>query len=334
MEARFYQKKDDRKVQCQLCPDNCIIPEGRRGACKVRKNINGTLIAENYGLVSAAHTDPIEKKPLYHFYPGKPILSLGTAGCNLHCVFCQNWEISQFTVDELSLYTLSPDDAVKKALQITDNIGIAYTYNEPVIWYEYVYDTARLTHERGLKNVMVSNGYVHREPLEKIIPLMDAFSIDLKAFSESFYKKYTKSKLHPVLETLKTIRAHNKHLEITNLVIPGLNDQEDEFKKMIGWIADELGTESILHISRYFPAWKLHNPPTPTETLKRFYRIATERLSYVYLGNVATLETGLDTVCPQCGNTLIKRSGYYTEITGLDAKGNCRKCGKHVMDCI
>ena len=334
MEAQFYQKKDNQKVQCQLCPDNCIITEGQRGACKVRKNINGTLIAENYGLVSAAHTDPIEKKPLYHFYPGKPVLSLGTAGCNLHCVFCQNWEISQSTVNELTLYTLPPDDAVKKALQIADNIGIAYTYNEPVIWYEYVYDTAMLAHEKGLKNVMVTNGYVFPDPLKKIMPLIDAFSVDLKAFNETFYKKYTKSKLHPVLEALKIIRSHNKHLEITNLVIPGLNDNEDEFRQMIGWIAEELGTESILHISRYFPAWKLHHPPTPTEILKHFYRIAKEYLSYVYLGNVATLETGQDTVCPQCGSTLIKRSGYYTEVTGLDEKGNCRKCGKHVMDCI
>ncbi len=334
MEALFYQKKDNQKVQCHLCPDNCLLAEGRRGACKVRKNVRGTLVAENYGLVSAVHSDPIEKKPLYHFYPGRSILSLGTAGCNLHCVFCQNWEISQSAVDELNLYTLTPQEAVERALTLPDNIGIAYTYNEPLIWYEYVRDTAVLAREKGLKNVMVTNGYVNPEPLEEIIPLIDAFSVDLKAFNETFYRKYTQSKLQPVLEALKIIRSHDKHLEVTNLVIPELNDDEGEFGEMIGWIAGELGPETVLHISRYFPAWKLHNPPTPPETLKRFYRIAAEKLSYVYLGNVATFETGQDTLCPQCGKTVIRRNGYYTEITGLDSKGNCAFCGKHIMKYI
>jgi len=333
-EALFYQKKDNQKVQCLLCPDNCIIAEGKRGACKVRKNNKGMLIAENYALISAIHTDPVEKKPLYHFYPGKPILSLGTAGCNLHCLFCQNYEISQSAVDEIPLHLLSPGDAVNKALQTSGNIGIAYTYNEPVIWYEYVYDTATLAHEKQLKNVMVSNGYINPEPLEKIIPLIDAFSVDLKAFSETFYKKYTASKLQPVLESLKIIRAHNKHLEITNLVIPGLNDDKHEFEKMIDWIAGTLGYDTVFHLSRYFPAWKMTIEPTPVDTLKRLYKIAREKLQYVYLGNVSSLEEGQNTVCPQCGQTVIHRSGYYTEITGLDSNGNCTHCGHHILDNI
>ncbi len=334
MEAAYYIKKEDLKVHCQLCPDNCVIANGKRGACKVRKNIEGTLIAENYGLVSAIHTDPIEKKPLYHFYPGKPVLSLGTAGCNLHCLFCQNFDISQSTVDELTLYSLSPGEAVEKALQIPDNIGIAYTYNEPIIWYEYVRDTAVLVHNKGLKNIMVTNGYINPAPLEELLPLIDAFSVDLKAFTETFYRKITKSKLHPVLEALKIIRSHKKHLEITNLVIPGLNDNERDFEQMTDWVSEELGTDTVFHISRYFPAWKLTNPPTPVKTLKRFYDIAAKKLDYVYLGNVSPYETGQDTVCPECGKTVIKRTGYHTEITGLDSNGNCRYCGHHILDYI
>lgn len=330
-EASFYSVRDDGKVICHLCPDNCVIADGKRGACKVRKNIHGKLIAENYGLVSAAHVDPIEKKPLYHYFPGRPILSLGTAGCNLHCIFCQNWEISQSAVDELPLRRLSPEEAVQTALKVTDNIGIAYTYNEPVIWYEYVKDTALLAHREGLKNVMVTNGYVHPEPLQELLPLIDAFSVDLKGFNDSFYKKYTRSKLQPVLEALKIIRASGRHLEITNLVIPALNDDEEEFERMTDWIAGELGRETILHISRYFPAWKLHNEPTPLSTLKRFFEIASGKLDYVFLGNISPYGEGQDTVCPQCGSTVIERSGYTTRITGLDRQGRCLKCGKKII---
>jgi pyruvate formate lyase activating enzyme len=330
-EASFYRMRDDGKIGCFLCPDNCIITEGKRGACKVRRNIKGKLIAENYALITAAHTDPIEKKPLYHYYPGRPILSLGTAGCNLHCLFCQNWEISQSTVDEVPLQKLSPEEAVQTALRTRDNIGIAYTYNEPVIWYEYVRDTAVLAHEKGLKNVMVTNGYVNPEPLEELLPLIDAFSVDLKGFNEHFYKKYTLSRLAPVLEALKIIRASGKHLEITNLVIPALNDDEEEFERMTDWIAGELGREAILHISRYFPAWKLHNEPTPLTTLRKFYEIASRKLDYVFLGNVPPYEKGQDTVCPRCGRTVIERSGYATRITGLDQAGRCTGCGKKII---
>jgi pyruvate formate lyase activating enzyme len=330
-EALFYRTRDDGKVECLLCPDNCIIAEGKRGACKVRRNEKGRLIAENYGLVSAVHVDPIEKKPLYHFFPGRPILSLGTAGCNLHCLFCQNWEISQATVEEIPLQELPPATAVETALKIPDNIGIAYTYNEPVIWYEYVRDTALLAHKEGLKNVMVTNGYVYPEPLRELLPLIDAFSVDLKGFNEHFYKRYTLSRLQPVLETLKIIRGAGRHLEITNLVVPELNDDEEEFERMTDWIVTELGRETILHISRYFPAWKMHNAPTPVSTLKKFYEIASRKLDYVFLGNVSPLEEGQDTVCPQCGATVIRRSGYRTEITGLDKQGRCTQCGKKII---
>jgi len=298
----------------------------------VRRNVDGKLIAENYGLVSAMHVDPVEKKPLYHFYPGRPILSLGTAGCNLHCVFCQNWEISQATVDEIPLRHLSPAEAVQAAKQTAENIGIAYTYNEPVIWYEYVKDTALLAREEGLKNVMVTNGYVNPEPLEDLISFTDAFSVDLKGFNDHFYKKYTRSRLQPVLEALKVIRSSGRHLEITNLVIPELNDNEEEFEAMTDWIAGELGRETILHISRYFPAWKLHNAPTPVSTLQKFFDIASRKLDYVYVGNVAGTGAGQDTVCPKCGHTVIRRTGYTTRITGLDEEGKCVYCGKKIAE--
>ncbi len=333
-EARFYEKRDDGRIICRLCPDNCLIAEGKRGACKVRKNDKGTLIAENHGLISAAHVDPIEKKPLYHFYPGRPILSLGTAGCNLHCLFCQNWEISQSTVEEVPLQPLSPAQAIEAARRIENNIGIAYTYNEPIIWYEYVEDTARLAAQAGLKNVMVTNGYVNPEPLKEMIPLIDAFSVDLKGFREEFYRKYTKSRLEPVLESLKMIRESGKHLEITNLVVTGLNDDPDEFERLTDWVAGELGGRTILHISRYFPAWKMHNEPTPLSTLYRFYEIARKKLDFVFLGNVPGTEGREDTLCPRCGATVIRRTGYVTRITGLDHEGRCTSCGEKVLEHI
>ncbi len=330
-EARFYRTRDDGRVECHLCPDRCIIAEGKRGACRVRKNVGGRLIAENYGKVSAAHVDPIEKKPLYHYYPGRPILSLGTAGCNLHCLFCQNWEISQSSVEELSLQDLPPGAAVQAALRIEGNIGIAYTYNEPLIWYEYVEETARLAAREGLKNVLVTNGYILHEPLEELLPLIDAFSVDLKGFRDEFYRKYTRSSLQPVLDTLRTVRRAGKHLEITNLVVTGLNDDEESFREMITWIAEELGRETILHISRYFPAWKMKNDPTPLETLRRFFTLAREKLDHVFLGNVPPSEGGQDTLCPSCGHVVIQRSGYATHITGLDRSGRCTNCGHRVL---
>lgn len=292
------------------------------------------MIAENHGLISAAHVDPIEKKPLYHFYPGRPILSLGTAGCNLHCLFCQNWEISQSTVEEVPLQPLSPAQAIEAARRIENNIGIAYTYNEPIIWYEYVEDTARLAAQAGLKNVMVTNGYVNPEPLKEMIPLIDAFSVDLKGFREEFYRKYTKSRLEPVLESLKMIRESGKHLEITNLVVTGLNDDPDEFERLTDWVAGELGGRTILHISRYFPAWKMHNEPTPLSTLYRFYEIARKKLDFVFLGNVPGTEGREDTLCPRCGATVIRRTGYVTRITGLDHEGRCTSCGEKVLEHI
>ena len=242
MKEASYYKRLDGKVQCLLCPHECFINDGKRGSCRVRKNFNGKLISENYRQVCSYNFDPIEKKPLYHFYPGKTIFSIGSIGCNLHCSFCQNYEISQSGVDEHPyLRTNSPEDIVSLAKGRSDNIGIAFTYNEPTVWYEYMVDIAELAKKEKLKTVMVTNGFINPEPLENLLPYIDAFSIDLKAFSEQFYKQHTASKLRPVLETIQLLKKHNKHLEITNLVITETNDSEKEFKEMVDWIVSETG---------------------------------------------------------------------------------------------
>jgi pyruvate formate lyase activating enzyme len=232
-EASFYSA-DNGKIRCTLCPHNCIIHEGKRGICRVRKNDGGKLYSENFGQICSMNFDPIEKKPLYHFYPGSIIFSAGSLGCNLHCKFCQNWEISQTGIEEFgNLRTVAPEELINKALSRENNIGIAYTYNEPTVWYEFMIETAKLAQKEGLKNVMVTNGFINPEPLEELFPYMDAFSVDLKAFSNDFYKTVTSSRLDPVLTALKNIRNSGRHLEITNLVITDLNDNEKEFTEMI-----------------------------------------------------------------------------------------------------
>jgi pyruvate formate lyase activating enzyme len=330
-EALFYQAENGR-VHCRLCPHECMISEGQRGSCRVRKNDGGKLYAENYGLICSSHFDPVEKKPLYHFFPGSVIFSVGSIGCNLHCKFCQNWEISQSGTEEYNyLRRVSPPEMLGKALAREENIGIAYTYNEPAVWIEFMIETAELVAREGLKNVMVTNGYINPEPLNRLLPLIDAFSVDLKGFTGSFYKTYTSSKLDPVLENLKTIRRSGKHLEITNLVINGVNDDEKEFKAMSSWIAGELGEDTVFHISRYFPMYKMTTEATPVEKLLSLHRIASGKLKYVYLGNLRTGE-GQVTFCKKCGNEAIIRSGYHTQITGLDENGHCLNCHSLIIE--
>ena len=219
-EALFYQKLPDDKVICLLCPHNCTIHEGKTGVCNMRKNIGGKLLSENYELVSALNFDPIEKKPLYHYYPGKIILSVGSIGCNFKCKFCQNWEIAQTTIDDYySRRQYSHNEIVKLAVEKEDNVGIAYTYNEPIVWFEYMLDVAKKIKEAGLINVMVTNGFINREPLEELVKYVDAFSVDLKAYTETFYKEYCSSGLEAVKKTLSIIFENKRHLEITNLII-------------------------------------------------------------------------------------------------------------------
>lgn len=328
-EALYYLKSGD-KLQCRLCPHQCTIKNGAAGICGVRRNHDGTLISENYALLSAINFDPIEKKPLYHFFPGSVILSLGSIGCNMKCKCCQNWQISQTGISEFNYgKSYQPEEIVRMARSKARNIGVAYTYNEPTIWYEYMLDTARLVHEAGMKNCMVSNGYICAEPLTELIKYVDAFNIDLKAFNEHFYKTQTGASLEPVKKTLVLLAKNNKHIEITNLVIPTLNDDEKEFTEMVEWIAKELGEKTVLHLSRYHPMYKMNIRATGSELLEKFYYIAAKRLSYVFVGNVS-LKDYQDTKCPNCGKTVIHRTGYFIENDGISKSGKCRYCGEAI----
>lgn len=330
-EALFYSKLNEKRVECQLCPHNCQLADGVTGNCRVRTNHNGVLYSDNYGKISGFHADPVEKKPLYHFYPGRPILSIGSVGCNLHCKFCQNHEIAQTGVKNIALRELSPDSIVNDAMRLKNNVGIAYTYNEPLVYYEFMRDTSLLLRQYGLKNVMVTNGFFNPEPLERMLNFIDAFSVDLKAFSDDFYKKITKSGLDPVKATLKRIRNSGSFMEITNLIIPGLNDDIQQFTEMIKWIKGELGENTVLHLSKYFPRYKLSIPPTREEKMNELFNVASEHLNYVYIGNLTTLK-GQNTYCHICKNLLIERNGYEVNIVGIDNEGSCSSCSHKIIE--
>ncbi len=330
-EASFYTVSGD-KLQCLLCPHHCLIRRNATGTCGIRRNKNGKLYSENYALLSAINFDPIEKKPLYHFYPGSVILSLGSIGCNFRCKCCQNWQISQADLSDFSYArSHSPDEMARLAGSKTGNIGIAYTYNEPTVWFEYMMDTARLVHEAGMKNCMVSNGFISEEPLLELIQYLDAFNIDLKAFNEQFYKSQSGARLEPVKRTLQLLVKNHKHVEITNLVIPTLNDDEQEFTEMVNWIAKELGKETVLHLSRYHPMYKLDIKATGSDILDKFYYIASEKLDYVYVGNIH-IKDYQNTRCNKCGKTVIRRTGYFIENSGISKSGHCKYCGESILN--
>ncbi|MCF8303039.1 MAG: AmmeMemoRadiSam system radical SAM enzyme [Bacteroidales bacterium] len=334
-EASFYKKLENQQLNCHLCPHYCKIKDGKRGICRVRKNVNGELDAETYGVVSALNFDPIEKKPLYHYYPGSTILSVGSYGCNLSCKFCQNFEISQSCVpDYVESRKYKPQTVVDNATAKKNNLGLAYTYNEPIVWFEYMYDMARQAKDKGLKNVIVTNGFITEEPLHQLLTVMDAFAVDLKAFHEDFYKKQTGSSLKPVLETLKTLAKENKHIEITNLIIPTLNDDAQEFEELVKWIKNEVGENTVLHISRYFPVYKLNIRSTPVDTLLKLDEIARQHLNYVFPGNMHTSKGESNTYCPDCGHELIERSGYYTNLTGINENKQCSNCKSPVKGIV
>ncbi len=321
---------NDEKLRCLLCPHSCLISRGGRGVCGVRENHEGEGLLLTYGVISGYATDPIEKKPLYHFYPGSSILSVGSYGCNLKCDFCQNYHISQ-EINTTGSRRLSPEELVRQALRTPGNIGLAYTYNEPVIWYEYVTDCARLATAGGLRNVMVTNGYINSNPLTKLIEVTDAFNIDLKAFSNDFYRRYTGATLEPVLEAIKTVASSGKHLEITTLILPGLNDSEEEMRREAEWIAENAGRGVPLHLTRYFPMYRRNNPPTPAPTITKLKAVAGEYLDYVYTGNMAERDAGSDTFCPSCHSVVVRRSGYRTSVTGLTDDGRCGRCSEEIM---
>lgn len=329
--ACFYTSGNKDFINCNLCPHLCNISEGKTGLCKVRRNVAGNLVSDNYGKLTSLGIDPIEKKPLYHFYPGSKILSAGSWGCNFKCSFCQNWSISQEVpklVSDDAKKVITPQQLVKRALEIPNNIGIAYTYNEPIVWYEYMLETALLVKAASLKNVMVSNGYINQVPLLELIPWIDAFNIDLKGFSNDFYKSFANGRLQPVLDTLKTIREAGKHLEITNLLIPAANDEIELFEEMLTWIYNNLGHDTILHLSRYFPNYYSLTDATSIETMTRMFAIASRHLLFVYPGNIQ-IGTTSNTYCPDCGNLLVERLGYNTRVVGMQ-NAKCGACFRNV----
>ncbi|PKM90593.1 MAG: AmmeMemoRadiSam system radical SAM enzyme [Firmicutes bacterium HGW-Firmicutes-12] len=284
--ARYYLCTDNKHngVQCFLCPHECKIDIGQKGLCQVRYNKEGKLKLLNYGQVTAASLDPIEKKPLKKYYPGQKVFSLGTFGCNFSCDFCQNWKISQGEKPESNY--LSPEEAVIKAQELVQygNIGIAYTYSEPLMWFEYVLDTAKLAKEAGLKNILVTNGYINQEPLRELVPYLDAVNLDIKSFTEGFYQKVCGGRLSPVLSNAR-IFAENCHLEITTLLIPDLNDSVEEIEKLTTFIA-EIDKNIPLHLTRYFPNYELQKPSTSLDILYKAKEIADKYLAEVYLGNI------------------------------------------------
>ncbi|MBK7627891.1 MAG: AmmeMemoRadiSam system radical SAM enzyme [Bacteroidales bacterium] len=317
--------KYENYIECQLCPHFCKLNSGKAGICGVRKNTGEKIELTTYGIVSGIASDPIEKKPLYHFYPGHKILSVGSYGCNMRCDFCQNFHISQ-NIQITGSHKIEPEYLAKEAVDTENNIGIAFTYNEPVIWFEYVRDVSEIVKKSGLSTVMVSNGYINSKPLSEMTGFIDAFNIDLKAFKNSFYRKLTGTELEPVKSSLKQIVKSGRHLEITTLVIPDENDSEKEMVKQAEWIAGELGKDVPLHLSKYFPTYKRENPSTSEDTLIRLQKIASSKLDFVYIGNNLS-EKGQDTVCPKCGETVTHRSGYSTRQMNLDKYGRCSKCG-------
>ncbi len=319
-EALHYQKLSADQVVCSLCPQQCRLQEGKTGLCRVRTNRSGRLRTLNYGEISSLALDPVEKKPLYHFYPGAFILSAGSYGCNLACSFCQNYAIAQHTPPTRYV---PPRTMAELALQYRneDNIGVAFTYNEPSVWYEYIMAAAPLIKQAGLKTVLVSNGYLAGEPLRQLLPYIDALNIDVKAFNEEFYRKMCHGRLQPVKETVESLIGKT-HVEITTLIIPGLNDNPDEIEELSRWLAS-LDPRTVLHLSRYHPAYRLDLPPTPIDTIKKAQQIARQHLHFVFSGNLPDEEN--TTCCLQCGHELIKRYGYQVDTGGI-RQGRCSAC--------
>lgn len=314
------------RVVCGLCPKECRIPEGGAGDCRIRVNIGGKLRATTYGRPSSIHVDPIEKKPLSHFLPRSGTFSIATAGCNLHCKNCQNWQLSQHSGAEMSVrYRAEPADIVAAALK-SRCLSIAYTYSDPIVFYEYVYDTARLARKAGLANVLVTAGYINRRPLKKLLPHIDASNTDLKFFDDELYKRYSDGSLKPVLDTLVTQKEMGVWVEVTNLVIPTVSDDMGMIGKMCRWIVKNLGDETPLHFSRFHPMYKMRNlPSTPAETLMLARKTAMDAgLKYVYIGNLRGHEAET-TYCPKCGKAVIRRIGYYVPEVRLKG-GACGYC--------
>ncbi|MCD6093834.1 MAG: AmmeMemoRadiSam system radical SAM enzyme [Candidatus Omnitrophica bacterium] len=322
-EALLYVKLPDKSVRCHLCAHHCLIREGKRGICRVRENQGGVLYSLVYGKPVAQHIDPIEKKPLFHFYPGSLAYSIATCGCNFHCLWCQNWEISQIFSSQNSK-EVNPAKIVATA-QESGCQSIAYTYTEPTIFFEYAYDIARRAQGVGLANIYISNGYMSEEMLKEFWPYLDAANVDLKAFRDETYRRYIGGYLQPVLNNLKQIKKYGIWLEVTTLIIPEINDSVEELRDMAEFIVQELGPDTPWHLSRFFPAYKMNAPITPLTTLEKAKEIGLKAgLRYVYEGNIADREK-INTYCPNCGRLLIRRSGF-SVLENFIQEAHCPDC--------
>jgi pyruvate formate lyase activating enzyme len=329
MEAYLFESLEDKKVKCNLCSHRCVIKDGRRGICSVRENRGGVLNTLVYGKIIARHIDPIEKKPLFHFLPGTLSYSIATVGCNFRCRFCQNADIAQMPADHKGAImgeSFTPGQVVAGA-ERGGCQSISYTYTEPTIFFEFAYDTAKLAHQKGIRNVFVTNGYMTAEALEMISPYLDAANVDLKAFSDKYYKDLCAAKLHHVQASLRRMKSLGIYVEVTTLIVPGLNDDKAELKELAGFIAGDLGPETPWHISRFHPTYKLTDrPSTPLKTLAMAREIGLQvGLRYVYMGNVPG-DAGENTFCPGCGEMVIERWGF--QVGNIRIKdGKCSQCG-------
>ena len=325
----MFQEETARGIMCRICPNECVLKEGELSKCNNRKVHNSKLYTMAFGNPCSVNVDPVEKKPLYHFLPGSKAFSIATAGCNLVCLNCQNWSISQTSPDKTRNIDLMPEQVVEESVKNACK-SIAYTYSEPVTFYEYVFETATLARNAGIKNIFKSNGYINRDPLKKLCSVIDAANIDLKAFSESTYLKLTGGKLQPVLDSLKVIKDMGVWLEITNLVVPDWTDNMDDIRSMCKWLSDNGFNNTPLHLSRFYPLHKLEQlPPTPVGILNEAYKTAKEEgLKYVYTGNIPGSEIS-DTKCPSCNTEVVVRQGYRITTNTIN-KGTCSKCGTKI----
>ena len=333
--TKYWHTLDDGRVQCDLCPRYCKLKDGQRGLCFVRANQDHQIVLTTYGRSSGFCVDPIEKKPLNHFLPGTPVLSFGTAGCNLACKFCQNWDISKSREIDTLADSASPEKIAEVAQKLNCR-SVAFTYNDPVIFHEYAIDVAAACHARGIRTVAVTAGYICEEPRKEFFAAMDAANVDLKAFTEDFYHKLTGGHLQPVLDTLVYLKHETSvWFELTTLLIPGKNDSDEEIQQMSQWVVENLGPDVPVHFTAFHPDWKMQDlPPTPASTLTRARKIAVENgVHYAYTGNVHD-EDGESTYCHQCGNKLISRDWYVLGEWNLDDQGCCNQCGSKLAGVI
>lgn len=329
VEARYYKKHPDREIECTLCPRFCKLGDKERGYCGVRENMGGTYYTLVYGKACSIAKDPIEKKPLFHYLPKSSALSIATAGCNVNCKFCQNWQISQVRPEQVQNYDFPPRAVVENAKKYRCAV-IAYTYTEPVVFYEYMYDTSLEARKKGVRTAVITGGHINPEPMEELTKVVDAIKVDLKAFSQDFYTNYVRGELQPVLEAIKIVHKSSTWLELVYLVIPTLNDSSDEIRKMCQWIMKEIGPDVPLHFSRFVPMYLVKNlPPTPLSTLEKVRKIALEEgINYVYIGNVPG-HSAESTYCPNCKKIVIERRGYSIGKIALK-EGRCKYCNNPI----